>query len=46
MASNTDIELRKGIIYSAFIRNHTKEGTFRSFEKDLDRIKELGKKKN
>ncbi|HAE63085.1 MAG TPA: alpha-amylase [Eubacteriaceae bacterium] len=42
MASNTDIELRKGIIYSAFIRNHTKEGTFRSFEKDLDRIKALG----
>lgn len=42
MASNTDIELRKSIIYSAFIRNHTKEGTFRSFEKDLDRIKALG----
>lgn len=33
---------RKSIIYSAFIRNHTKEGTFRSFEKDLDRIKALG----
>lgn len=30
------------VMYSAFIRNHTKEGTFRAFAKDLDRIKELG----
>lgn len=42
MAKNTDIKLRDAVIYSIYVRNHTKEGTFRAIESDLDRIKELG----
>ena len=42
MAKNTDIKLRDNVIYSIYVRNHTKEGTFRAIEPDLDRIKELG----
>ncbi len=42
MARNTDIRLRDTVIYSIYVRNHTKEGTFRAIEPDLDRIKELG----
>lgn len=42
MAKNTDIKLRDAVIYSIYVRNHTKEGTFRAIEPDLDRIKELG----
>lgn len=42
MARNTDIRLRNSVIYSVYIRNHTEEGTFKAFEKDLDRIKDLG----
>ena len=42
MAKNTDISLRNQVIYSVYVRNHTKEGTFRSIIADLDRIKKLG----
>lgn len=42
MALNTDPALQKQVIYSVFVRNHTKEGTFRALIPDLDRIKALG----
>lgn len=42
MALNTSVELRKKVIYSIYIRNHTAEGTFKSIVPDLDRIKSLG----
>lgn len=42
MALNTNINLRNQVIYSIYVRNHTKEGTFTSIIPDLDRIKELG----
>ena len=42
MAKDTDISLRNEMIYCAYIRNHTKEGTFKSFMPDLKRIKALG----
>jgi len=42
MAKNTDIFLRNQVIYSVYVRNHTKEGTFRSIIADLDRIRALG----
>lgn len=42
MAKNTNPELKNQMIYSVYIRNHTKEGTFAAFAKDLDRIKALG----
>ncbi len=37
-----DISLRRQIIYSVYVRNHTPEGTFAALEGDLDRIKALG----
>ena len=42
MASNTDLSLRHQVIYSVFVRGHTKEGTFRALEGDLDRLRGLG----
>ncbi len=42
MSKNTPIEYRKMFIYQVYIRNHTKEGTFKAFIEDLDRIKGLG----
>ena len=42
MAKNTDLNLRGQLMYSVFVRNHTKEGTFRALESDLDRIAALG----
>ncbi len=42
MALTTDPALQNQVIYSAFIRNHTDEGTFEAFERDLDRIADLG----
>jgi len=42
MSRTTDIELRKLFIYQIYVRSHTKEGTFKEFDKDLDRIKQLG----
>ncbi len=42
MSKDTRIELRNKVIYSVYVRNHSKEGTFKGVENDLDRIKELG----
>ena len=42
MAYDTDPSLQKKLIYSVFVRNHTKEGTFRALIPDLDRIRSLG----
>lgn len=42
MAENTNITLRQQVIYSIYIRNHTKEGTFQAVISDLDRIKNQG----
>lgn len=42
MAKNTNITLQSQIIYSVYVRAHTKEGTFRALEADLPRIKALG----
>lgn len=42
MAKNTKKETKKHIIYSVYVRNHSKEGTFEGVKKDLDRIKALG----
>ena len=42
MAENTDKSLLHQVIYSVFVRNHTKEGTFRGLESDLDRLRGLG----
>ena len=42
MAQNTNVELRNAVIYSVYVRNHTKEGTFRALEADLPRIRALG----
>ena len=42
MAKETNIALRDQVIYSVYVRNHTKEGTFLSIIPDLDRIEALG----
>ena len=42
MAGNTDLSLRHQVIYSVFVRGHTREGTFRALEGDLDRLRALG----
>ena len=42
MAEHTDQNLLHQVIYSVFVRNHTKEGPFRALEGDLDRLKGLG----
>lgn len=42
MASHTDTRLRQQVIYSVFVRNYSKEGTFARLEQDLARIKALG----
>ena len=42
MAANTDPRLQNAIIYSIYVRNHTKAGTFRAIIPDLDRIRALG----
>lgn len=34
--------VRDAAIYEVFVRNHTKEGTFKALEADLDRIQALG----
>lgn len=41
MAKETDIYLRSNVIYSIYVRNHSKEGNFKGVIKDLDRIKDL-----
>ena len=42
MAKDTSVNLRNQVMYSVFVRNYSKEGTFAALEKDLDRIKNLG----
>ena len=42
MSKSTDIRLRNTMIYQVFVRNYSKEGTFKQVEEDLDRIKDLG----
>ena len=42
MAGNTDLQLRPQVIYSIFVRGHTREGTFHALEGDLDRLRALG----
>lgn len=42
MSRNTEKDLRNLFFYQVYVRNHTQEGTFAAFDKDLDRIKELG----
>jgi glycosidase len=36
------MNLRNQMIYQVYVRNHTKEGTFKALMSDLDRIKQLG----
>lgn len=42
MAKDSNVCLRSKVMYSIYVRNHTKEGNFNGVTKDLDRIKELG----
>ena len=42
MAVNTSKTNRNLVMYSVFVRNYSKEGTFRQLQNDLDRIKALG----
>jgi glycosidase len=42
MAYPGNLSLRQDVIYEVFVRNHTKEGTFRALEADLPRIAALG----
>ncbi|MCR5670604.1 MAG: alpha-amylase [Butyrivibrio sp.] len=42
MAAQTNKELRNKVMYQIFVRNFSKEGTFRAIEKKLDDIKNLG----
>ena len=42
MAHNTNINYRNQLLYSVFIRDYGKNGTFKDVEEDLDRIKSLG----
>ena len=43
MAYCTKTDLRNQVIYSIYVRNYSEEGTFLEVEKDLDRIKGLGR---
>jgi glycosidase len=42
MSIITKKELRQLMLYQVYVRNHTKDGTFKALVKDLNRIKELG----
>ncbi|MBQ3797941.1 MAG: alpha-amylase [Butyrivibrio sp.] len=42
MSSASSKEIRKKVMYQIFVRNFSKEGTFKAVEKELDRIKDLG----
>ena len=42
MAFDTSKNLRNQVMYSVFVRNYSKEGTFEGVRKDLQRIKDLG----
>ncbi len=42
MAESTPKTYRNMVIYSIYVRNYQKEGTFKSVEEDLPRIRDLG----
>lgn len=42
MAEDTEKGLRNEIMYSVFVRNYSKEGTFEGVRRDLGRIRQLG----
>lgn len=42
MAANTGKELRGALIYSVYVRNYGKEGTFLEVAEDVERIRDLG----
>ena len=42
MAVDTKKSLRNQVLYSIYVRNYSKEGTFDAVQADLDRIKALG----
>lgn len=42
MAAITDKTLRNKVVYSVYVRNHSKEGSFKAVEQDLERIRRLG----
>ena len=42
MAVDTKKSLRNQVLYSIYVRNYSKEGTFAAVQADLDRVKALG----
>ena len=42
MAADTDLRLRNQVIYSVYVRNYSREGTFEAVRRDLPRIRSLG----
>ncbi len=42
MANNTSKKYRNLVMYSVFVRNYSKDGSFDSVRKDLDRIQKIG----
>ena len=42
MALTTSKQYRNQLMYSVFVRNYSKEGTFEALRQDLGRIKDLG----
>lgn len=42
MTQKTNINMRKELIYSIFIRNFSDQGTFKGVESQLDRLKQMG----
>ena len=42
MARNTPKSCRNQVMYSIFVRNHSREGTFEAVHRDLERIRALG----
>lgn len=42
MTQKTNINMRKELIYSIFVRNFSDQGTFKGVESQLDRLKQMG----
>ncbi|TLQ04323.1 alpha-amylase [Pediococcus stilesii] len=42
MTQKTNINMRKELIYSIFVRNFSNQGTFKGVESQLDRLKQMG----
>ena len=42
MAEKTNLALRNSVMYMVFVRNYSREGTFRRLQEDLPRIQSLG----